>query len=267
MKYLKLIIASVIVVMVLCGCGKSSPENDGQSRGNGNSILESSNEDNSSEAEHSDKSSESENLEETSPSDTESSLIQDWSSLHIEEKIEQMSNTEGKTEAQISAMQELSDGDNRFNYKRAVVTGVIDANAPKLTVEDVKRIIKEANDLYPYSDPPAELTLEEKWEYFSDALAKRYEYVIFEIQKIQPFPDETFSSTYENVYKPEYICTDKNTYKFYDGAIHERILVSSRPMTIYYEKFNDNQELISQEAIETELSHITEFREKYRAKN
>ncbi len=121
------------------------------------------------------------------------------------------------TEEQESELQELEETDPTNHYRRQVIMGVIDPEAPRLTFDDVKQILRNARKKY-------------------DDDITAYEYIEYKIGNIQP-PDYNppSDSTGTLIYYLDNPSEDKSK---------QRLIIEPSRGIISYCELNDNQELV-----------------------
>ena len=259
----KLLIVAAILLILLCGCDKNdSTENTrssvNESSAAASSVSEKNVSENTGDSSDSDRSSSSSTDKAIEKNDNES-ISGDGSSTtndpeSIFKNLDKLSEEQKKQLEELDYTGYLNDGAH-YPYAVARVLGYEDESGRKVTYDDVKRLLKEAEEKYPALNPPENMDVNEKWDYASSRLIKQKEYVISALRKIQFFSDYSFtgSSQEEYYYWPETYSPKKPVksinivitnnritsivYNEYDENNNETFSEMTKPFDDTYEKF------------------------------
>ncbi len=203
MKRLKIIVCAAFITVLLCGCGRGGDTSDLTSQPNKSSHHDTENESSENSAESSSVNSD---ITQTDSSDDE--ILSPNDPKRVFNKNIKL------TEEQQKQVNELDSDSTYYPYAVASIYGYKDDSGHKLTLDDLKRITKEAEEKYPYSGAPESMTIDEKWDYVREQLNKRTTYIMDEIKKIQYFVDyvDRGKNTESAVYYPEVYSAKKPKY-------------------------------------------------------
>ncbi len=187
--------------------------------------------------------SEQNEISEVSANDTSDDTKQREISDKKSEKENSAQESGGYIEGSFSTLtkeqdEEIKKLEQKYNghmpYLRATTCGEVDPDAPKLTLEDAKRIIKEAENV-----DNIMVSINEEWG--TENYNQRNEYIRQEIKNIQKYPDVTGGSG--TTYSEYWLWNDENS------VARKQIVLYSDGSTIVYKEIDKDSKTIDDEVL------------------
>ena len=242
----KRIVSSVLIflaaMLVLSAC-KNGDQSQSSNETSENQSAVSQSESISEQSPIEGVTSEQNEISEVSENDTSDEKKQTESSAERSEKETSVQESSGYVEGSFSTLTREQDEEikkleqkyyGHMPYLRATTCGEVDPDAPKLTLEDAKRIIKEAENV-----DNIMVSINEEWG--TENYNQRNEYICQEIKNIQKYPDVTGGSG--TTYSEYWLWNDENS------VARKQIVLYSDGSTIVYKEIDKDSKTIDDEVL------------------